>query len=259
MWRRLKFAPRYLVRPISPWLLADMGKLNRPQSPESLPQGTAAILERILQAVEKDQRRRWVEIVSAIVLSVATTASAWCAYQATLWSGVQTFRLAAANKASRDASAANLAAMQARSFEGTMLIAYLEARTRGNKDLEKLLYDRFRPETRDALVAWLKTDPLHNPKAPLSPFKMKEYVQPEMEEAAIQSKQFEEKHAAALEANHTSDAYVLQTVLFASVLFFGGICGTFDSYRLRVATLGISLALLSFTLIALATMPVCWE
>lgn len=236
-----------------------MGKSTKLPPQERHPEDSAALLQRILQAVEKDQRRRWVEILSAVVLSLATTASAWCAYQATLWSGVQTFRLAAANKASRDASAANLAAMQARAFEGSMLIAYLEARTRGDKDLEKLLYDRFRPETRGALVAWLKTDPLHNPKAPLSPFKMEEYVQPEMEEAAIQSKLFEEKHAAALEANHTSDAYVLQTVLFASVLFFGGICGTFDSYRLRVSTLGISLALLSFTLMALATMPVCRE
>jgi hypothetical protein len=73
------------------------------------------------------------------------------------------------------------------------------------------------------------------------------------------SELFEGQHAAAEHANHTSDTYVLLTVLFASVMFFGGICGTFDSYRLRVITLGISIALLSFTLIALATMPVCWE
>jgi hypothetical protein len=236
-----------------------MGKPNKPSPQEPLPPDSVAVLERILRAVEKDGRKRWVEIASAIVLSLATTASAWCAYQATRWSGVQTFRLAAANKASRDAATANLAAMQARSLDSTMIISFLEARTHGDKELENLLFERFRPETKTAIVAWLKTDPLHNPKAPLSPFVMDEYVQPELEEAKKGSELFEEKHSEAQLANHTSDTYVLQTVLFASVLFFGGICGTFDSYRLRVCTLGISMTLLSFTLIALATMPVCHE
>lgn len=236
-----------------------MGKPNKPSSQEPLPQDSVAVLERILRAVEKDGRKRWVEIASAIVLSIATTASAWCAYESTRWSGVQTFRLAAASKASRESSAATLMAMQARTFDGTMLISYLEARTRGDKELEKLLYNRFRPDTKAAVAAWLKSDPLKNPEAPLSPFKMAEYVQPELTEAERKNDLFEEKHAAAAMANRTSDHYVLLTVLFASVLFFGGICGTFDSYRLRVSTLGMSITLLSVTLIALATMPVCWD
>jgi hypothetical protein len=239
--------------------LSEMGEPHKPSPQESLSQDTADVLGRILHAVEKDRRTRWLEIATAVVLSVATTASAWCAYESTRWSGVQTFRLAAANRASRDSSAATLAAMQARSFDGTMLISYLEARTRGDKELEKLLYERFRPETKNAVTAWLKLDPLKNPDAPLSPFKMAEYVQPELAEAELKNEFFEEKHEEARHANHTADTYVLLTVLFASVMFFGGICGTFDSYRLRVSTLGISVALLSFTLIALATMPVCWE
>jgi hypothetical protein len=236
-----------------------MGKPNKPSLKESPSQDTAAVLERILHAVEKDRRRHWVEIVTAVVLSVATTASAWCAYESTRWSGVQTFRLAAANKASRESTAATLVAMQAKTFDGTMLISYLEARTRGDKELENLLYERFRPETKKAVVAWLKLDPLKNRDAPLSPFKMAEYVQPEIEQAEKRNDLFEELHAEAHHANHTSDTYVLLTVLFASVMFFGGICGTFESYRLRVSTLGISVTLLCFTLLALATMPVCWE
>ncbi len=72
------------------------------QTAESLPQPksldeSAVLLQQILRAVEKDERSRWFEITCAIVLSLATTASAWSAYEATLWSGVQTFRLAAAN------------------------------------------------------------------------------------------------------------------------------------------------------------------
>ena len=78
------------------------------------PEETADVLRRIVVAVESAGRSRWMEVASAVVLSLATTASAWCAYQATLWSGVQTFQLDAANDANRRASLATFAAMQVR-------------------------------------------------------------------------------------------------------------------------------------------------
>src|SRR5687768_6919289 len=86
-------------------LLGSPYMVNEPeQSSKALtPQETAAILQRILDAVEQQQRRRWVEVTCAVVLALAAMASAWCAYQANLWGGVQTFRLAAANKANRAA------------------------------------------------------------------------------------------------------------------------------------------------------------
>jgi len=48
-------------------------------------------------------------------------ASAWCAYQSTLWGGVQTFKLAAANNA-----------QETRLFDGLMLIHYVEQRLSGS-------------------------------------------------------------------------------------------------------------------------------
>jgi hypothetical protein len=58
-------------------------------------------------------------------------------------------------------------------------------------------------------------------------------------------------------ANQTSDTYVLLTVLFAAVLFFGGIAGMADSRRLRIIILTIALALFVVTVAFLATMPIC--
>ena len=51
-----------------------------PQDPT--PQETYALLQRILASVEKDQRSRWAEIACAVVLSLATVSTAWCAYPA---------------------------------------------------------------------------------------------------------------------------------------------------------------------------------
>lgn len=226
---------------------------------ESSPQETAALLRRILTAVEKDRHTRWVEIICAVVLSLATTCSAWCAYQSTLWGGVQTFRLTAASTAGRASAAANLAGLQSRVFDATMGGAWMQARHEGNRLQEKFLYDRFRPEMRRAVDAWLKTDPFTNPNAPLGPIRMAEYVQPELAEVKLQEERFAAEYAAALRANRWSDTYVLLTVLFASVLFFGGIAGAVESRPLRIGIMGIALVLFAVTVSFLATMPICGE
>jgi hypothetical protein len=236
-----------------------MNTAGEPSLKELTPQETAALLQRILASVEKDQRQRWAEITCAVVLSLATISTAWCAYQSTLWNGVQTFRLAGANKTGRESSAATLAALQARAFDASMFISYMQAKNEGNEPQEKFLFDRFRAETKKAVEAWLKTDPFHDPTAPLSPFKMADYVQPELEQAKRLEEQQAQQQAAAEQANKSSDTYVLLTVLFASVLFFGGIAGTLDSRRLRVIVLAIALALFVVTLVFLGTMPICHE
>jgi hypothetical protein len=232
---------------------------ERHLSKELTPEVTAALLQRILTAVEKDKRNRWAEITCAVVLSLATMASAWCAYQSTRWSGVQTFRLAAANKADRESSAAALADIQLRTFDGSMGISWMQAKHEGNERQERFLFDRFRPEMKIAVEAWLKTDPFNNQGAPLGPLKMAEYAQPELAEAKRQEGISAREFSAAMHANQTADAYVLLTVLFASVLFFGGIAGTLDSRRLRISILIIALGLFVITVVFLGTMPICKE
>ena len=107
-------------------------------------------LDRILHSVEKDRRRRWVEILIAIMLSVATTASAWCAYQSTLWGGVKTFRLVAVGTADRQAMTHAIEAFQQHAFDSSMFMEYLAARAHGDRAVEELLYAQFRPEVRPA-------------------------------------------------------------------------------------------------------------
>jgi hypothetical protein len=225
------------------------------------PQETYELLRRIATALEARQgeRSRWIELVCAVVLALATMASAWCAYQAQLWGGVQNFRLAAAARAGREASKNSVEGMQVRAFDATMFIHYLEARSEGRKDLAELFHHRFRPEMKQAVDAWLNTDPFNNPNAPPHPLKMTEYVVPMDIEAGKQAELERLKTAAAEEANTNSDRYVLLTVMFASVLFFGGITGMIDIRWLR-QTLGLfALALFIGTVIFLATMPICRE
>lgn len=236
-----------------------MGADAMPSLQEPVSHEPTALLQRILEAVEKDQRSRWAEIACAVVLSLATVATAWCAYQATLWGGVQTFRLAAANKANRESSTCHIEALQLRAHDAAMGINWMNAKHEGNQAQEEFLFNRFRPEMKKAVEAWLKTDPFNNPKAPLGPMVMAEYVQPEVGEAKRLEELSAQEFVAAQQANRSADTYVLLTVLFASVLFFGGIAGTIDSRRLRIAIVAVAVALFTVTVIFLSIMPLCRE
>ena len=125
--------------------------------------------------------------------------------------------------------------------------------------MEAFLGQRFRPEMKPAVEAWLKLDPLNNSSAPPSPFHMAEYVQREAAEVAHQEELAANAAKLAREANRFSDNYVLLTVIFASVLFFGGIARAFDSRPLRVVLASMAVVLFTGTLIVLTTMPVCHE
>src|SRR5215213_2035899 len=57
----------------------------------------------ILSQGETSRFDRWIEFLSAVVLSLATVFTAWCGYQATRWSGeqAQSYSVAAARGCSR--------------------------------------------------------------------------------------------------------------------------------------------------------------
>jgi hypothetical protein len=226
---------------------------------EPSPQSTTELLQRILAAVEPPKRKRGFEIACAVILALATTASAWCAYQSKLWGGAQMARSNAAVRASREQAVNTLAALQWRAFDASMVITYMQAKVETNQALEGFLEGRFRPDMKPALAAWLQLDPLNNPSAPNSPFQMAEYGQKGAAETARLQAVADEAMKAAREARQYSDNYVLLTVMFASVLFFGGIARAFDSRVLRSVLVVLAVVLFLATLCGLLTMPICHE
>jgi hypothetical protein len=220
---------------------------------------TNELLQRILAAVAPAKPKRGFEVACAMVLALATTASAWCAYQSKLWGGAQMTRANAAVKAAREVAVHTLAATQTRAFDASMFITYMQAKLNSNQVMEAFLAQRFRADLKPALEAWLKLEPMNNPAAPPSPFHMPEYVQKEQAEIARLESVAAEAGVRSRQARQNSDDYVLLTVLFASVLFFGGIARAFDSRGLRMVLAGLAVALFLGTLAGLITMPICHE
>lgn len=215
-----------------------------------------------MDSLEKDRLNYRLELCEAVLLSLGVLATAWCAYQSTLWSGIQTFRLASANATSRLATQKQLLASQARLLDASIIMHFVDAVVERKTELRDFYLNRVRPELRVALQAWLDTNPLENPNSPPHPGAMAEFAKVHVnadEDFQKLQDEGEEKLRAATEANHTSDNYVLLTVLFASVLCFVGLSGKFDPSRIRVGLIVLATLIFVTTLTMLVLSPLANE
>lgn len=198
-------------------------------------------------------------MLSAILLGMVIVATAWSAYQSTLWGGIQTFLLRDSTSASRQYSTLLIQQGQHVSMDALMFMEYVNALHDNDVNLSEFYYERFRPELKIAVAAWLETKPFENPDAPSHPFVMSEYERKYAEEI----KQFADLSASKLEeaqqANQNSDNYVMLTVIYASVLFISAVMDKFSSRRVRLVVLILGMIIFSVTTTMLFTMPVATE
>jgi hypothetical protein len=227
------------------------------QRVDETPAQPGSLSQRILSQEDQVSRfDRWVEFFSAVVLALATVATAWCAYQSTLWGGDEAKFRSAANSAITKASQFSGAALQQTSFHASMFVQWAAAVSEENDLLTDFLYQRFPPALKTATDAWLATTPLQNPEAPSSPFVMPEYQLAAQVEAARWEAEAAAQWEQANDADEISDHYVLLTVVFASVLFFAGIAGKFQSRLIDLAMLVLSVLVLLGGIVIALTFPI---
>ena len=200
--------------------------------------------------------RNRLELVAALLLALATVATAWSGYQSTRWNGEQSKATARANALRIDsAKAAGLANTQTEVDVATFtqwINAYAQKQTR----LTDFYFDRFRDEFRPAVNAWVATRPLENPNAPLTPFAMPQYKLAARAESERLDAEAEISAAKARLDIQRASNYVLGVVLFASVLFFAGMSTRLGSPKIRVAMLALGCAVFLSTALWIATSPV---
>lgn len=197
-----------------------------------------------------------IEMIVALLMAVAIVSTAWCAYQATLWSGIQVFLLRDAGAAGMQFTMKTIQQGQRTGLDSLLFIEYIKSLHNNDTDLANFYLERVRPELRDSIMAWLDKNPFENPNAPPHPFVMPEYEQTFAKEAEDLAKQSEIKVQQAQQANQNSDNYVLLTVLYASVLFSGGIITRFSSKQLRMIIFAGSLITFSVATSMLVFLPI---
>ncbi|MEJ2548020.1 MAG: hypothetical protein P8125_09410 [Gemmatimonadota bacterium] len=208
------------------------------------------------KVVSRTERR--FETWSAILMSLATVATAWCAYQSAEWGGEQSFMLGESNRAGREATLQESLAAQRRSLDAALFMEWIGAIATDDQPLEQFYLQRFRPGMRVAVDAWLATDPRNNPEAPPHPFVLPEYRIEQDSIATAERRRSEESWALARQYDTHGDRYVLLTVVFASVLFFAGISEKFEHDRIRVGVLLMGTLLFAGAFGVMLSYPVWW-
>jgi hypothetical protein len=196
------------------------------------------------------------ELFSTVLLAVAAVLTAWSSYQATRWNGEQAKASARTNAIRIEAArAASLGEAQTEVDVATF-IEWVDAENHGEDDLADFYVERFRAEFRPAFDAWIATSPFDDRNAPPTPFAMDEYQVESRNEADRLDAAAEVSAAEVRRDIQRSSNYVLAVVLFAVVLFFGGMSTKLGSRRLRVALVASGYAVLITAIAWIATFPV---
>lgn len=165
---------------------------------------------------------RIVDVATVVLISLAALGTAWCSYESARWSALQALSYSKANAARVTASTDSNRA-SARRIIDVMIFAEYERARQQNSPFASFVRARFDVPLRNAVNAWLATDPEHNSKAPPSPFAMSAYHLADDDAANDASARADASVEDAIKANERSDSYVFLTVLFAAASFLGGV------------------------------------
>jgi hypothetical protein len=207
-------------------------------------------------AAEQKAERRHVEILEileALLLAVVAVATAWSGYQSARWDGRSA--LGYGEAATLRARANQLATLggQQKLLDVSTFNVWIDAMASGHPQVAALYVQRFSPEYRVAFDAWLKTNPLHNPKAPSGPAYMLQYHNHLLEHSAVVDAQATARFNQGTDARETGDKYVRTTVILATVLFLVAISQRFDIQHVRLSLLWLSLVLLGYAVYSIVS------
>jgi hypothetical protein len=203
----------------------------------------------------------WIELVAAVLIAVATIATAWSAYQSRRWCGSQALETAAAARARFESTNASRDYMTQHLTDVSTWENYVSAREAGNYTLADFWVQHARPEFKPALEAWIASASAATFSASTQTgSSVTPFDQPSFHYAA-EASAFDlgaeaDQHAGnAAQDNQRSDNYVLLTVMFALVLFFAGVGAKFRGKRTRCAMVSLATLLFVVGLTFLVSMP----
>lgn len=197
-----------------------------------------------------------IEIITTVILALASLLTAWGGYQASQWGGVQALSMSRAG--GNRTRAAQLAALgaQDRLIDVVAFANWVEATAAQDQPRADFIRARFRDEFRPAFEQWLKLKPLANPTAPRTPFEMPDYRPARLAQSAALDAEADELFARGVNASEVQGYYVRASLFVAAALFFAAISKTFEVRNLRMIVVGLSAALLLLGAASLLPLPV---
>lgn len=206
-------------------------------------------------ATPREEPKKWMEPVAALIMALATVGTAWSSYQSAAWTRQSNRNGGAVNSLERRAGILNLQGMQTMTIHIGMFMEALAAHQAGNEKLMNYYIERFPPEMRKAYDAWIAQKPFESPSADPHPFVPSLYQLPGSREAAQAMTQADQQGEEARKAGNISGQYLANTVLFAAVLFFANAASKFTQRRVRVVSFVFAVAVFLFAVARIALLP----
>ena len=195
-----------------------------------------------------------IELIAAVLLSTAALCSAWSAYQAARWGGLQTIAFGRADVDRAESVRASSRSLQQSQIDVNVFVAWVQSRAQKSDAAADFIRGRFRQEFRPAFDAWVASRPAGELPTG-TPFQRPEYQLAAAREADRLAARAEETFAEALRCNQTSDNFVFMVVLFTSAIFFAGVESKIRSRSARVGLLSVGLLMLTLGIIFMARLP----
>ena len=202
------------------------------------------------------------EFVSSLLLAAAVVLTAYSAWQATRWGGVQSTDFAEAGSLRTEAATEITIGTAELAYDATTFSSFVfEFRDVDFDDpavlaqvsslADHLMRDEFRP----FLEEWILAEPDDNPETPNTPFGLPNFANDNLERSLELQEEAELRFQEAQEANETADSYIFASIFFASVLFFAGISSKINRLQVRGGVLALASVGLILGVVRLATLP----
>lgn len=198
---------------------------------------------------------RLIEIITVVLLAVATVGSAWSAYQVSKWNGVETDEARASAVLRIESSREYALATQKVSYDAATVAQYASAVAGGNQDLQDFLRATLvRPGFVPIFESWEAQ--LAAGQTPTNLLADEEYLGELFAASDALDAEAGQASLRGEQAGANADDYIQLTLFFASALFFAGITASFNNRLPRIVLLLGSAAILAFAGVLLGGYPI---
>lgn len=198
---------------------------------------------------------RAIEVMTLVVMAIATVGSAWCAYQASQWNGEEAALGRKASEQRVDASQQFALATQTVAYDTSTISQYANALANEQDELAAFVRSSIaREDFVPILDEWRET--VRAGGTPVRLLDDQEYLDSILDPYRASLDAAEELADGSDDANNTADSYVLVTLLLATVLFFAGITNSFRDRGVRLVLLAGAGLTLAYAASRLGDLPV---
>ena len=198
-----------------------------------------------------------IEVIFLVILLITTFCSTFCAYQANSWSSIQSRKY-------QEATSLRTESVQAYNDGNTHVLidlnaflTWIDAMGRNDTVRADALASRFTPEFKPAFAAWTNLVQ-GQPRGTIpagTPFSLPEYRLSARVQGALLEENATTTFNEALDAGQVSSSYVLNTRIYAIVLFLCGVGERWKSPQLQKLILASAIVLFSIATTMLLWLP----